>query len=84
MVSKQIYQPQQDLRGETRIEVRQAGVVGAGGEAAVLVLHHRHRVHIAAGGHHCLRVGLGDTWHKVFFPIPPCPAAVLSFSPISS
>ena len=41
--------------------MRQGGVVGAGGKAAVLVLHHRHRVHIAAGGHHCLGVCLRDT-----------------------
>ena len=37
------------------------GVVGAGGEAAVLVLHHRHRVHVAPADH-CLGVRLRDAW----------------------
>ena len=37
------------------------GVVGAGGEAAILVLHHRHRVHVAPADHR-LGVRLRDTW----------------------
>ena len=50
------------------------GVVGAGGEAAVLVLHHRHRVHVAPADH-CLGVRLRDTW---FYRIK------ASFHPLSS